>query len=161
MYINPHDESKAIAVYHEDHQQSSEVIKARFYLTKILHMIYPDNVPNIHSVTTEPATKTMEYVRDGSKTQGPIRGFLSGRRRNNFIDELYKLNILVDEGGSNFLLNEDGNLLYIDEFYFSSLDGDKPLRGLKKLIDTRLAGSSREMALQYLERFRVAFEKIK
>jgi hypothetical protein len=62
VYTDPDNEKLAKAVFHKEArettsdgtEQTPEYIKARFYLTKILHLLYPKNIPDMHMSASEP-----------------------------------------------------------------------------------------------------------
>ena len=52
VYPYPDNSQRVIGVYSSKHEflweKSPEYNKAKFYLTKILHMLFPENIPDIH-----------------------------------------------------------------------------------------------------------------
>ena len=47
VYVDEHNADKVVKVYLEKEGGENKA-RARFYLGKILHMLFPENFPNIH-----------------------------------------------------------------------------------------------------------------
>lgn len=137
-------------------------VKARFYLTKILHFLYPQNIPNIHLAASEPHALIMDRVR--GKESDPSD---EDAKINDLYEELDSLGVHLDFKHWNFLkTKKDGgeeNLMYVDSFDAYKIFYDKggnPVRidrwyladALGEAIKTNLSGDKRERALKYLER---------
>lgn len=55
VFADPNNPDRVIARYDKNRlPESPEKIKARYYLTKLLHYLYPNNIPDIHAVHSEP-----------------------------------------------------------------------------------------------------------
>ncbi|MDO8483069.1 MAG: hypothetical protein Q7S86_04615 [bacterium] len=124
--------------------ESPRKVRARFYLLKILHMLYPKNIPDIHFSFTEPNATGRDKVeldedhnrmRDLIKNNAapsenrPFGGepdteqFNEASRRMwgklndaKFPSYVFHLGVGVEMTAKNFGLDGDGNFVYVDDF---------------------------------------------
>lgn len=142
--------------------------KALFYLTKILHMLFPDEVPNINMVTTEPHTNTGDKVPGFSfkfwdHTQRPLYV-----KKKEFEERLAELGIKeFDSRYENYIVGANNKITFIDSFRPWAMDwtvpGRKFLKGysperLKEAI-LQLSEDERSQALQYFGRLEVLVDE--
>lgn len=120
-------------------KESTSFVKARFYLTKILHLLYPNNFPDMHWTGYEPLAYALEKVKTDPEHQrfnrmatllnqgiGSYDGIESlqdkeeerlGSLRDKLFHQYKCLGIEIDEGIINFSINpESGVLMYLDHF---------------------------------------------
>lgn len=58
VFINPEDESRIISEIKESSEKDTpRELKGRYYLTKIVHLLLPKNIPDIHQVKESSAGK--------------------------------------------------------------------------------------------------------
>ncbi len=142
IYLSKDNDVIAILKYLED---SPEAFKGRYYLTKILHYIFPQNIPDIYAVfydrnsvlRIEFKNLEKEYIQLIADlyflNNYPIHNddieSLSIRyqkrkekiiRDPNYIDLINKLKecgVLVDGNFLNFSYDNNGNLVYIDNSF--------------------------------------------
>lgn len=162
-----HHERKDLVVseFHKQKwlEETPEQIKARFYLTKILHLLYPQNIPNIHLAASEPHALIIDRVK--GSTMASLMD--EAEKIDDFYQELDSLGVYLDFKHWNFLkTKKDGgeeDLMYVDTFDAYKIlrdENGKPVRidrwylpdALKEAIVTNLSGDKRERALKYLER---------
>ena len=64
-------------VYFEDFEKSPNFVKAQFYLTKLVHLLFPENVPDIYFASIKESNKVTVDQRievvDGERTKNKIK----------------------------------------------------------------------------------------
>ncbi len=106
----------AIGVFHEhSHEESPHRAKGRFYLTKILNLLFPENIPDFHLAATKPHAIIVDKV-EGRKfhintfgRQSEDRDDLSSLR-----EKIGSLDIVIDSHHQNFMYDEKDNMKYVD-----------------------------------------------
>ncbi len=124
-------------------------IKASFYLTKLVHSIFPNNIADIRSACSEPFFEIrqriiyIDYAKDYVK-------------RKELIDSvLEKTGYRLDTNYKNYLVDQSGNIVYCDVFlpFYSSGIGhgrfDMPKIAVS--ID-ELPNDKKDIATKYLKR---------
>lgn len=152
VYIDPKHEERVVARYKDDELpkgygerkiDSPERIKAQYYLTKILHLLFPKNIPEMHAAYSKPhMTKTdriehdadlMEFAilnekikkLDENKEPWPQELIddqikLSQRSRAKIIESgiedkiAEEVGIHLDPNEENFTVDKDGNIWYLE-----------------------------------------------
>lgn len=122
--------------------ESAEAIKARYYLTKILHLLFPDNIPDIHLAQSEPSMLVAEKINldeghlvdakvasnfwhyqapiskeDSDAAEQHFMQIKKNEKYRDFLDSLERMGIVVDPEPINFGKNIDSNnseLVYLD-----------------------------------------------
>ena len=54
VYQDPKNPDRVVGIFREHIEETPNQIKARFYLTKILHLLFPKNIPDMHWAGSEP-----------------------------------------------------------------------------------------------------------
>lgn len=154
IYVHPDDPKKIVAVFHDrpvpgqEKYQSVDNLKIRFYVNKILNLLYPDNVPNIHLAASEPPVLIIDRIMGKEINEmNPKHQFykiLIQRR-------LRKIGILADRNSFNFMADQDGKVFYIDDFVGNF--GWNRERLLKKI--NKLHPEEKRRAFSYLNRIEV------
>jgi hypothetical protein len=69
VYQDPENPDRVIGLYHEK-APSPEFVEGRYHLTKIMHLLFPKNIPDIHSSTFDPNAIVRQKVEldEGHKT---------------------------------------------------------------------------------------------
>jgi hypothetical protein len=136
----------------EGDNQEVEKVKATFYLTKILHMLFPKNIPDVSMVTTEPESIVRQKI-DTSHI-GNIDNPSDVQSIYEFDKLLGELGIIVDDYASNHAIDSEGNVIYFDDVYVWSINGDRfyDQNKLRKAIKEKLSGEEQTKALTYLDR---------
>ena len=164
VYLNPDNNRQVIGSYHGKEGRVGN-IKASFYLTKILHLLFPKNIPDIHQVTAIPKTITRQRIETDSLHKDAQRddsfGWearvkLKGKLDQNseykrFRDTIYSLGVNLDTAPLNFSLDPEDNPVYLDDFKYWDHDVAEKLQ---KAIEHKLQEPERTRALKFLERFR-------
>lgn len=163
VYPHPEDSSKIVGVYYDkngdyEFQKSPEYRGAEFYLSKILHLLFPKNFPDFHMTTSRPKT-----VIKGRINIAQERVSIDDPDVAAFCNQIKELKLSIDTAGSNLVRDKDNNLVYVDDVWpWSSpteklYDSDK----LYQLIIQKLKNGERDDALKYLERLDDLFDKMK
>lgn len=140
VFEDPHHPERLIKESHETTTESPATVKGRFYLTKLLHRLFPMNVPDIHAATSvQPQSMTVEKkVLDAQHQELRTldirlrQGSLSDEERLRFfrIEKYYRnepafkrlgmvlsgVGVRVDASGTNFGFDNRGEAIYIDSF---------------------------------------------
>jgi|GEM_PF-2937896 hypothetical protein len=151
---NKTNPEQAIGIFHhtdmDNKEKEARQAKKRFYINKILHLLFPENIPDIHLATSQPKTIIVDKISGEEVEKYHI---LSRAKALIIIHKLSKLGVLVDQALFNFMKSKNG-VFYIDDFYHACVTEN---RNFLKAID-KLEPAKRELALKYLERLRTAGE---
>ncbi len=170
---NP-DRKRALAVYHEEQDSPPELVKGRYYLTKIFELLFPEHTIKMYAAHAQPDLLVMDKVNlvGAHKEIKELfeKGVLNGPEYVRVDKDLEKIikdsgillkfsnaGVEVDTFIDNFGETHTGDVKYCDTFepwcfrngkinFF--YDSDK-LRGF---IENKLFGFDREEALNYLKR---------
>lgn len=90
-------------------EKKPNYIKAEFYLSKLLHLLFPDYIPDYYSVSVASPTliSTHEYVESSDGENG------EPRFNNEFVRELVMMGIAIDTNPRNFIKGKN-NDKYVD-----------------------------------------------
>lgn len=166
-------------------------IKAEFYLTKILHLLLPKNIPDIHLVSNKykgsvhekkelgkehklltdyKNRKHIDPIYTSEDTQADI-GLSRDIDRSGIEQDLKKFGINFDDGLINFGKDSEGNVIYIDSvlpwdpkhdlFPQQPFETWVNMDALKKAIVSRLQVNDQNQALKYLDRLEILIEEEK
>lgn len=151
--VYAHGDKKVLAFLTERKKEPNlpDRMKESFYISKILHLLLPENIPDIHLAGSQPAVMVAERInppdnygkRILSRLKKPFAKAL-------LVHRIHKLGVFVDTFPSNFMLNSSGKPNYIDSFIFSySLMSGKLERALQDLPD-----AERQKGRRYVERLK-------
>lgn len=174
VYQDKANPDRVIGMYKRK-EISPEQAKARYYLTKILHIILPKNIPDVHLSVAKPNVIMRKKVELGSAhhviREQWLKEKMIDRANEHHInramgniandpkvrtlkDKLFNAGVDVDNFPGNFGIDNEGNAQYIEDFgdiYFESgrfsFNEDK----LTSAIEA-LPRKEREKALGYLEK---------
>lgn len=166
VYQHPDKPDKVFGVYHPiseyQYEKSSEYNKAKFYLTNIIHMLFPENIPDVSMATTEPRTIIRGRIKPRkSLIMRKLKEADFGKKLT-LEKALLDLGLQFDQTDINFLEDKNGNIVYVDDIYpwfvvgRRLYDPDK----IRSLILQKLEGHEQDRALKYLERLEALFEQI-
>lgn len=62
IYNDPINKDRVIAKFHEHIEETVNQTKARYYLTKILHLLLPKNIPDMHWTGSDPHAYAIDKV---------------------------------------------------------------------------------------------------
>lgn len=151
VFDHPTDPTKVVAVFKETNVNVNEV-KRRFYVNKILHMLYPDNIPDISLASSKPMSLILEKA-PGKQLQKALPSlkikFHYLEAVDKLVKELSSLGVYIDSQYVNFHITREGNVQYIDDFNGSfHFSNDNLVQAIRK----RLSPGDQEKALRYLTR---------
>lgn len=165
--------------------------KAEFYVTKILHMLFPKQVPDIHLMShgaqgsvhekKDSLGKDHEIIQkkrftpSGSESPGysnAQENVMQKLSDDGLIQEFERIGVGYDLGLVNYGQDEEGNVVYVDGFSPWNLNHDmapdlpfkSPLnfQALEEMIRSRITEVlEQNKALKYLERLRALVEEEK
>lgn len=158
VYDHPTDPTKVVAVFKYD-DKDINAIKRRFYVNKVLHMLYPDNIPDISLASSNPMSLILEKASgeqlDPSKPNFDKKSqyFAAVQALS---DELESLGINIDSNYVNFHIATNGMVQYVDDFSgrFNVTNND-----LVHAIRSQLPPDDQERALRYLTKVSTEFKK--
>lgn len=187
VHEHPDDTNKVVSVYHEDgieepHFYEDDLVehiphpemdqnernryKRQFYLLKILNLLFPKNIPNVHIVGTEPRFIVRERI---STNITPSKEDTSVKL---LVEALESLGLDVDENRKNFPLQKNDEPMYLDTFLHTIIDFENSddsifvnkgvpagvelavAEKLKSAIAMKLHGENQKIANTYLERYK-------
>lgn len=146
VYEHPTDPEKIVKTYkteNEDFERvNSNKVRARYYLGKLLHILYPKNFPDINLSSSKPNQVVMERknldpehleifkIENKAKEAGrslakgeddQIYSILEARRHDPSIAELKmrmtEMGIDLDHGGINYAYDEVRNVIFVDNVH--------------------------------------------
>lgn len=112
VYINQENPDHVIGVFHEDQKETPYKVKGRFYLTKILHLLFPKNIPDVHLAATDPHLIEIDRVEVDNSVSN--RELLENKDKKALYEKTLDLGALLDYHYSNFGYDQEGNLVYLD-----------------------------------------------
>lgn len=138
VFADPIDPDKVHAEYKEI-RWSRRQVRASFYLTKILHLLLPQNIPDIYSSQYQPHKyvaqrkhldvdhKALSDLRKRIETRGlsqeerDLWYALRGRHeekiaKSQLRDKLTDLRIVFDQNLLNFSIEPSGEVVYLENF---------------------------------------------
>ncbi len=144
IYQHPEDPNKAIRKYTDEKSSSPERLKSDFYLSKILHLLYPKNFPDIYLSLPNYKIDMVEKIEKNLLADIALKPLLSLKTR--YIAN--KLGVDIDSSGTdNFIVNDKLNAVYIDSPI--GFNEEK----IRNEILNKLKGEDQEQALKYLESY--------
>jgi hypothetical protein len=147
VYVHPDDEQKAVSLVYEGNR-TPDNIKRNFYLTKVAHLLAPNQIPDMHLASWALPLRISERVIPPAGLRGCIANASKFVRASLLVRKLDRLGILVDDHASNFVTNQLGSVSYVDNVYIEyGLQTGKVERAVQSL-----APANRQRALRYLKR---------
>ncbi len=135
---------------HSNKDYSPEVMKRKFYERKLLNLLAPESIPDIHMAGTSPPMLILDRVhRAGSRDEVAVaieRKTRFGRKDPQ--SELSALGLRIDPTGDNLILDKGGNTVYVDNPM-----GKLNKQALVEAIDA-LSDLDKKRALKYLSRLK-------
>lgn len=150
---------RLIKVAHNYLEEAPNFIKARFYLTKILHLLFPKNIPDMKAASFHPNKLVVER-------KAPSRKTLDGRKREDSLRRsLGALGIILDPYEGNFIEEKEGSVCYVDSIdpwmdTGSNLQPQFSESGLREAIMTSIVDpADQRSALSHLNRLKEILKK--
>jgi len=146
VYRDSNNPELAVGFFHEYAKEEPEKIKGRFYLTKIVHGLFPNATPDIHLADSRTQALVTDYI-DSEPENLPIPIEIRKIRLS-----ISDLGVLVDQAQLNFLRDKSGEVKYIETFspwgqitvgekrgtWFRDYDPEKILSAIEALTDPLL-----------------------
>jgi hypothetical protein len=156
VFVDPNNEARVIVERRENAEQDTfRQLKGRFYLTKIVHALLPENIPDIYQTTqTSTGQQTIDRERishsEGHTNLQEVRKsggdeYMAGQAVNKEMGksmseitsklEEIGLGFNIDENSGNYTKDESGNVYYLETFNPWQADPTNP-DGIEILFDT-------------------------
>ena len=181
VYQDRNNPNKVIGVFEEWEKKTPNQMKGMFYLTKILHLLLPKNIPDMYWAGSESrayqSTKVEHddrhkvlnsYVSSGKDTisrEEVGESIEADSAVGQLQKELEKLGIRsLDYAAVNYSSDSEGNILYLDTFYVWKKRNDGGLKlfcDFNKLEDALevLSEEDKHKAKKYLSRLKELYEQ--
>ena len=146
VYLHPDDPNKVIAEWFPERaaKESPRQVKGRYYLTKIMHLLFPKNIPDIHLIYKNKRQVAVLERKEADSEHRELHEVILALRKKqtdelskkfwkklsmherkigaderfrDFIAEIGKFNVEIDSTKFNFGHDKDGNLLYLDNSF--------------------------------------------
>lgn len=110
------DRGDQVVAFYRGHEEGSEdltvdELKQKYFTIKLMHLLLPEHIPDAHLVGTEPRRMHLDAVADN-----PMDDELFGTLYKDLKAKARALGVFLDPKPSNFLLDDDGYLKYVDDF---------------------------------------------
>lgn len=187
-FIDPRNERRIISETRESaEKESHRQLKGRFYLTKIAHLLLPDNVPEIHqvgesvdgeqTVDTERISNTLleEYIQarksgEDKKVADIEETVVAAGEEAGVLDSEFTrigFGFAVDVEVSDYRMDQAGNVLHLDTFESWHVDFINPREldlsfdeeELRAAIDDIPDEGTKGTCIKHLERLLTLFEE--
>lgn len=166
VYKDPTNSEHVLSIFIENNPKyTPQFRKGTFYLTKVLHLLFPKNIPNVHLVSTKPNTNKADFVNgtslaeitDSKKT--PLQA-----KKKDLMEGLRQLGIpFFDFHSANLLVDKNDNLVFVDSFRPWITQGDHRngnkrvsrlynVEKLKQAINDKLSPEQKIEAEKYINR---------
>jgi hypothetical protein len=152
VYKHPQHTDKVIAFHHGNpnmhddeipHEYTSEEMKAKFYILKLLELLMPGITPEVYLAGSQPPVLVLEKV-EGAKFGESDKEYEAAE---SITIKLRKFGLDIDDSEVNFINRGDNNLTYVDSIDFNEFNSDEVKRAISKLPDEK-----QKKANYYLER---------
>lgn len=162
--------AKETFMYFEDYEKSPNYVKAQYYLTKLVHTLFPVNVPDVYFSSVKDGNKiTVDQrieVVDGERTKKKDRADQATTRKIDLVKvEFEKLDLNFDPFDWNFNIDKEGNVVYMDSFrpWLDFKQTGVPVlrfneQAARKMIDNISDNHAKEECSNYLQRISVLFK---
>ncbi len=156
VYSYPDDPQKVMSVFKEDIDTSTDPpAQQRYYTQKILHLLFPNNIPDIYLAASNPNMLVLERVEPIKESflQKALHSVTNPIARKLFERKLDKATGLgLDNShGFNFIHSKSGSFMYVDDV-IGRLADEYSKERVSKAINQNLRGEEKERALAYLGR---------
>lgn len=126
-------------------------VKQSYYVTKLLHLLMPENVPDMKIAGWQPPLQISERVKaqesNGRSLFSKLKIMLAEKRLKRKLD---KLGVIYDDFHTNFMPDESGNQNYIDSF---GLVGSYTIEKLEQAAQS-LPADEKVKAHRYIEKLK-------
>lgn len=143
--VYEYGDERVIAFFpRDDSEKYVDNLKNLYFQIKLAHILYPENVPNVHYMGSQPPMIIYDKVRP-KKLEG--KGVWPPHGEVKDLDDRFLGTGLVTDliGIDNFIRDVDGHIKYVDSFRIR--DFEKLKSAIEKLPDDK-----KRKALKYLDR---------
>jgi hypothetical protein len=185
VFNDPTSERRLIALAKYERGDNPRAVKGSYYLTKIIHLLYPESIPDLHMATLKPkatvrqkmelgelhnalrAKKLEEYGLSIEKAPPHLSSseitekIFKNKQIQELVATLEMLGLHIDKASVNFGISDAGDPRYIEVFPAFDISKDNiafPLYGeksLRRAIDNIKDADRRVKALHYFDRLTV------
>lgn len=190
VYNHPDNPDRVIGIYRGLERHSKNFMKATFYLMKILHLLFPETIPDIsfssfryHAITREKVNlgkshKALEAahehrIQHGEEPPGRIlieadaaeEILENSHDKTEFLEDIQKVVGIIDVAPVNFGFDSRGNLKFVDTILpwyqtAGTIEQNFNTQELRVEIEG-LKPEARERGLAYLEKLEKLFTEEK
>ncbi len=196
VFINPEDQKKVISERKEGIEEETGLekdthrqLKARYYLTQIVQLLLPKNIPHVYNIGESKQgiqiadVERIEHMESHARLQeiNKLRGDTDlikkdiekelGEEGYELIDKLHEFGLgsSIDETFGNYIKDEKGNVRYIETFnpWEKDVVDNKNIRllfdeeELRGAIESNSDEKVRNQCIKHLERVLTLFEEEK
>lgn len=143
----------------EEYEKTPQFIKARYYLSKIVNILYPQHFPVVHLMTQSPMSIEIDYVEHQKPTQPETI-----RAGEELSRQLHReIGLSTDPIEGNFVVTPKNTLVYVDTLRPWRANGQPKFDPIKlRLAVDHLGTEQHEQALSYFRRLgALYYEKFK
>ncbi len=128
VYQDHENPDKVVGILDSETETPNQ-IKARYYLTKILHLLFPKNIMDMHGVASQPNSYQADKGEhdelhtilntgdDGIVSYDEAHKMVeSDPELKNLAEGMDALGVPIDDYPHNFSHDSEGNILYLDTF---------------------------------------------
>lgn len=123
VYVLGDNPDRAVAVFNNSEQPYRDrdpklTLKRQYYARKILHALYPENIPDVYLAASEPAVLITERINPGivSDKQQERWKHRQPHDQERLGDKLRKIGVYIDQASPlNFVRRPNGSLVYVDD----------------------------------------------
>ena len=115
VYEDPDNKDRVKGVYYRK-KRSERMVKGRFYIAKILHLLCPDQVRDVHATYSDPDVIISQRVESSTvrKIEGTFK-YPPDNEIKKFVAKLEKdYGVTCDHAWINFMYDKKDNLVYVD-----------------------------------------------
>lgn len=164
VYQDPENPNRVIKVYKAEHV-SPDTMKFRFYATKIAHLLFPENIPDVLYSATSPnviirerkeldpehaALQKLKIKKSNGTSYAELEEALSEKyapARKALKEKLEGAGFIIDRYPANYTFGPQGDLQYLEEVEHCDL-------GTLEQFIMKLDEQRKEKVLVYFERIK-------
>lgn len=168
VYLHPENPEQVRCVFRNECESETD-LKGSLYLTKILHLLFPKNIPDMYGFQYNPGINWSYVDRqliniDKSKETQVSR---KSQEWQSLVNSIGQLGVSLDTGNrGNFAFDDKGNFWYVDSVDSWGIRNQNQLianfdcAALQNAI-MKLSPDKQEEALNYFEQLKNSFEQEK
>lgn len=149
LFNHPHDASKVVGIY--NYERHPQVLKNIFWLSKIGHLLFPEHIPAVHMVASQPQLIVKERI-SGRALDDMSWDEDDEAAYDEVSEKLVDAGLLTIDGvPENFSILDDGRVVFHDELDNTDSHMFDNWSALKEAIEA-LDEPDRSKGLTYLGR---------